>query len=413
MQSPALVLVSEVKVSQVNSVTALPLKPTFTLSHDASTPASLHQLLVQAKPKPPTFVRAAAALQQARINSDRALSPEFTPALSLDKLTLRHNQAVGSQMPTKPLAKKEALALHLSPMRQAQAQLQKEKVLTLQQRIWLGLPEVDPTPRPFVNLEKTQLFSAAIERPAALWCHGIGPEECLPPPYGFGHVVQGEITRKVAFAVDTMCSPFSVISEKMVDKLNLKTREEHITTTLAKSSVTVHSSMVAKFELVIHWNGKRRTFFLEAMVWQTLPADQDIIIGMADALDTGLIAFALPQAWRTSWLGTACFSGDFPQALRKDKSMAMAMHHELIMSEEDEDLIDISERIKLTNAHIITDASTLHATQQYWLSQFPNLNEPIPEKAHEDLPVFDPPFNAAEMQQYSTKNTQKTPRSAL
>jgi hypothetical protein len=440
LQPPVLASIAAVQTSTVNSVRAPSPKLTSALPQDALSPKQQVQEQIKATPRPPTFVRAATALQQSRIKSSNAPSPEFTPALSLDKLLqqsrissdralspeftsapsldkllpLRHNQAADSQTSTKTILKKEAFSLHLSPMRQAQAILHKEKILTVQQRIWLGLPAADSAPRPRspVNLEKTQLFSAAIERPAALWCHGIGPDECLPPPYGFGHLVQGAETRKIAFAVDTMCSPFSVISEKMVNKLNLSTREELITTTLAKSSITVQSSQVAKFELVIHWNGKRRTFFLEAMVWPTLPADQDIIIGMADAIDTGLIAFALPQEWRTSWLGTACFAGDFPKALRADKSMAMAMHHDLIMSEEDEDLIDISERIKLTNAHIITDASTLHATQQYWLSQFPNLNSPIPEKAHPDLPVFDPPFNAEEMQQYSTKNTQKTPRSS-
>lgn len=319
-------------------------------------------------------------------------------------------------------------------MRKAQEILQSDKITEMKARMRLGLPAISPHARPppkvkvdipvafcspFASLsEKTvqQLFSgaAALERPAALWCHPTGAgEESLPPPYGHGHIVQGAQTRKIDFAVDTLCSPFSVISEKIVSKLNLKTREEHITTTLADPKAEpVHSSTVATFELVIHWNGKRRTFFLDAMVWQSLPAQQDVIIGMQDALDTGLIAFALPQAWRTSWLGTACFSGNFPLALRKDKSMAMAMHHDLIMKEEDEDLIDISERIRLTNAHIITDTSTLHNSQQYWLSQFPNLNKPIPEKAHADLPVFDPPFNAAEMQQYSTKNTQKTPRSS-
>jgi hypothetical protein len=70
--------------------------------------------------------------------------------------------------------------------------------------------------------------------------------------------------------------------------------------------------------------------------------------------------------------------------------MAAAAHAEFIMQPEDEDTIDISERINLTKAHIITNASTLHATQRYWLEQFPNLNSPIPREAHPDLPKFDP-----------------------
>jgi hypothetical protein len=296
--------------------------------------------------------------------------------------------------------------------------LQADKIQQMKERMRLGLPAIDSdqTSKPASpKLEDRQIFAAAIERPAALWCHSPpGPgDEFLPPPYGLGHIVQGAVTRKIAFAVDTMCSPFSVVSEHIVNKLNLKTRQEHITTTLADpTSPVIHSSLVATFELVIHWNGKRRTFFIEAMVWPSLPAKQDVIIGMADAIDTGLIAFALPQEWRTSWLGTACFAGDFPKALRKDQSMSMAMHHEFVMKKEDEDLIDITERINLTHSHIITHASTLAASQQYWLGQFPNLNKPIPEKAHPKLPVFDPPFNPAEMQQYSVKNTQKTPRSS-
>jgi hypothetical protein len=337
-------------------------------------------------------------------------------------------------------------SLQISPMRHAQQMLQQTKIDNINERIALGLPATPAATKPQSPIDRQifaaidnineridlglpatpaatkpqspelrQIFAAAFERPAALWSHamtGTG-DDFLPPPYGHGHIVQGSETRKIAFAVDTMCSPFSVVTEHIVNKLNLKTREEHITTTLADpKSPVVHSSHVATLELVIHWNGKRRTFFINAMVWPTLPAKQDLIIGMSDAIDTGLIAFALPQEWRTSWLGTACFSGNFAKALRKDKSMSMAMHHEFVMKEEDEDLIDITERIRLSNSHIITDSSTLEHSQQYWLSQFPNMNKPIPEKAHPDLPVFDPPFNAEEMQQYSSKSTQKTPRSS-
>ncbi len=40
-----------------------------------------------------------------------------------------------------------------------------------------------------------------------------------------------------------------------------------------------------------------------------------------------------------------------PKALQKDQSMSMAIHHEFVMKEEDEDLIDITERINLTGIH--------------------------------------------------------------
>jgi hypothetical protein len=46
-------------------------------------------------------------------------------------------------------------------------------------------------------------------------------------------------------------------------------------------------------ELVVHWNGKRRTMILECMLWEKLPANQDCIVSMPDALDNGLIAFAI------------------------------------------------------------------------------------------------------------------------
>lgn len=131
---------------------------------------------------------------------------------------------------------------------------------------------------------------------------------------------------------------------------------------------------------------------------------------MPDSLDTGLIAFALPHEWRRSWLGTAAFSGKLPAALRQDQSIAMAMHHELVMKEEDEDLIDISQRVALTKAHIVTDITTLSAAQRYWLAQFPSLNETIPENAHPDLPKFNPPFNEKEMDQYQGKPPSRIPR---
>jgi hypothetical protein len=163
-------------------------------------------------------------------------------------------------------------------------------------------------------------------------------------------------------------------------------------------------------EIVVHWNGKRRTFFLDCMVWDKLPANQDVIVSMPDALDTGLIAFALPHEWRRGWLGTAAFSGKLPLALRNDQSMAAALHSELVMDAKDEDLIDISQRISLTEAHIVTDVMSLTAAQQYWLKQFPNLNKTIPAEAHPDLPKFDPPFNEKQMEQYQDRPPSKIPR---
>ena len=254
---------------------------------------------------------------------------------------------------------------------------------------------------------------AAIQRPPALWNHSDAPACCdeLPPPYGIGHAVHKDVTLRCNFAIDTMCRPVSVITKSLVERLGLTTREQRIVTHLAHASAApVHSSTVTTCELVTHWNGKRRTFFIEAMVWDSLPDKQDLIVAMPDALDTGLIAFALPHEWRRSWLGTAAFSGNLPTALRQDQSMAMAMHHELIMKPEDEDLIDISQRIALTKAHIVTDITTLSAAQQYWLSQFPALNETIPADAHPDLPKFNPPFNEQEMEQYQSRPPSKIPR---
>jgi hypothetical protein len=93
-------------------------------------------------------------------------------------------------------------------------------------------------------------------------------------------------------------------------------------------------------------------------------------------------------------------------------SKAAASHAQFIMSPEDEDTIDISARIALTNAHIISDASSLSATQKYWLDQFPNLNLPIPKVAHPGLPKFDPPFNEAMMETYLDKADSKVPRTS-
>jgi hypothetical protein len=148
------------------------------------------------------------------------------------------------------------------------------------------------------------------------------------------------------------------------------------------------------------------------MIWDNPPDGQDMIIAMPDALDTGLIAFALPHEWRRSWLGTACFSNQLPLAIRQDQSMAAAAHAQFIMSPEDEDTIDISARISLTKAHIISDASSLKATQRYWLSQFPNLNLPIPRQAHPDLPKFNPPFKETLMESYLDKADSKVPRTS-
>jgi hypothetical protein len=258
-------------------------------------------------------------------------------------------------------------------------------------------------------------FASMQQRPPAMWNHAGAPsiEEELPPPYGIGHVINKTITHRCRFAIDSMCRPVSAVTKSFVQQLHLQTRQQKIVTSLAHpSSTPIISQLVTTCELVIHWNGKRRTFFIEAMVWDALPDDQDMIISMPDALDTGLIAFALPHEWRRSWLGTAAFSGKLPLALRQDQSMAAAMHNELIMDVKDEDLIDISQRLALTKAHICTDESTLSATQRYWLAEFPELNAPIPEEAHPDLPEFDPPFNTDQMQQYQDKCPSKVPRNS-
>jgi hypothetical protein len=261
-----------------------------------------------------------------------------------------------------------------------------------------------------------------MERPAALWNHFEAQKngDELQPPYGIGHFVkkndkpnQEVETFRCKFAVDTMCRPISVIKESVVQKLNLIRRKQTILTFLADESRTPFTSHeMVTCELVVHWNGKRRTIFVDAMIWDLPPDNQDLIVSMPDALDTGLIAFALPHEWRRSWLGTACFSNQLPLALRRDQSMAAATHAEYIMSPEDEDVIDISERINMTKAHIIADASSLSATQQYWLKQFPKLNLPIPKVAHDDLPKFNPPFNEAMMQTYLDKPDSKVPRTS-
>ncbi len=254
-----------------------------------------------------------------------------------------------------------------------------------------------------------------MERPAALWNHFEAQRngDELPPPYGIGHLIKGQQTIRCAFAIDSMCRPISVIKESTVQELNLTRRKQTVNTTLAaKSATPITSTEMVTCELIVHWNGKRRTTFIDAMIWEDLPDNQDLIVSMPDALDTGLIAFALPHEWRRSWLGTACFTNQLPLALRQDKSMAAAAHAEFIMKPEDEDTIDISERISLTKSHIISNPSSLAATQRYWLEQFPKLNNPIPRQAHPDLPKFDPPFDNSRMETYLDKHDSKVPRTS-
>lgn len=251
-----------------------------------------------------------------------------------------------------------------------------------------------------------------MSRPPALWSHTGAPiiDEELSPPYGIGHVIHKDLTRRCHFAIDSMCRPMSAVTKTLVQHMQYPTRKQRVLTDLAHSSAQpIESTEIATCELIVHWNGKRRTFFVEAMVWDELPEQQDLIISMPDALDTGLVAFILPHEWRRSWLGTAAFSNKMPLALRNDKAMLMAMHHELVMTADDEDLIDITKCLDLTRAHICKDISSLTPSQRYWLSQFPEMNEAIPVNAHPDLPEFDPPFNADQMQQYQDKRPSKVP----
>ena len=212
-----------------------------------------------------------------------------------------------------------------------------------------------------------------------------------------------------------MCRPISVIKKSFVTQMQYTTRFQPVTTTLArKSAGPVHSDEMVTCELVIMWNGRRRTMFIDAMVWDEIPDDEnlDLVVSMTDALDTGMIAFALPHEWRRSWLGTAAFSNNLPLALRNDLSLVASAHAEFVMKPEDEDLIDITERIALTSAHIITDVTSLTAAQRYWLELFPKLNTAIPKEAHPDLPKFNPPFDEAAMKTYQDKNPSKVPRAS-
>ena len=250
-------------------------------------------------------------------------------------------------------------------------------------------------------------------KPPALWNHAETPDlgDELPPPFGIGHAIHKDSTNRCHFAIDTMCRPISAVTSSFVKQMGYIPRPQRVSTSLAHPSAPpVESTAMITCEMVVHWNGKRRTFFLDCMVWDKLPANQDIIVSMPDALDTGLIAFALPHEWRRGWLGTAAFSGKLPLALRNDLSMAAALHSDLVMDEKDEDLIDISQRISLTEAHIVTDVMSLTAAQRYWLKQFPNLNKTIPAEAHPDLPKFDPPFNEKQMEQYQDRPPSKIPR---
>ena len=277
-----------------------------------------------------------------------------------------------------------------------------------------------------LDVESDAMFAAAMERPPAFWNHATSNAEhdALAPPYGFGHlygpefipapdseIPKKENTKRCKFAVDTMCSPISVISSAMVSELNLKTRTKSVTTSLADKKSKIVSSLIAEFDLMIYWNAKRRSFKLEAMVWDNLPANQDLIIGMPDALSTGLIAFALPHEWRKSWLGTACFEHKLGPALKLDKSQSESQHFEFIMSKEDEELIDIGHILE--NPHICKDLDTLSDAARYWLSIFPNLNLPIPETAHPDLPKFDPPFDPAFLETYNNRKEIKIPRPSV
>ena len=297
-----------------------------------------------------------------------------------------------------------------------------------------------------LNDENNAHFAAAMERPPAFWNHATSNAEhdALPPPYGFGQIFGPPIkipplppvhnvkwddhvtnsgfhqnqkkettsnSFRCKFAVDTMCSPYSVISADTVKRLNLKTRTKTVTTSLADPESKITSSQIAEFELMIYWNAKRRTFKFEAMVWGQLPANQDLIIGMPDALSTGMIAFALPHEWRKSWLGTACFSPLFAQALAADSKQAEAQHFDLIMSQEDEELIDIGHILE--NPHICNDVDSLSPAAKYWLNLFPNLNKPIPIVAHQDLPKFDPPYDKSCLETYDTRKIIKVPKPSI
>ena len=139
---------------------------------------------------------------------------------------------------------------------------------------------------PFVDLAKVDpapllaTFAAAnVHRPPALSNHitALFDTDELPPPYGIGHAVNKTTTHRCRFSIDSMCKPISVIKKSFVTQMQYKTRYQPVTTTLArKSAGPVHSDEMVTCELVIMWNGRRRTMFIDAMVWDEIPDNENL-----------------------------------------------------------------------------------------------------------------------------------------
>jgi ribosomal protein L21E len=238
--------------------------------------------------------------------------------------------------------------------------------------------------------------------------------DLLEPPLGCGFILRSchppsksDSNRQIIFAVDSRCQSNSVIKTSLVKKLKLEVTKcaPIISSTASCEKITCTQTCTFTLGIFIHhqWN----YFCITAMVWPDLC--DELIICNTFALSSNLIRFVLPQEERISIIGRPAitdprFCSDFEGPLRQDDDDTQQSFWDEVMSEKDENLIDLAAPL-MFNAGI--RFSDLSKENQDWARLFPNFLLPFPEHAHPDIPEFDAHILMDKVASYSSSMQQK------
>jgi hypothetical protein len=238
--------------------------------------------------------------------------------------------------------------------------------------------------------------------------------DLLDPPLGCGFILHSPVpptksdsNRRIIFAVDSRCESNSVIKTSLVKRLKLPVTKcaPIISSTATCEQITC--TQTCTFTLGIFINHQWNYFEITAMVWPELC--DDLIICNSFALSSNLIRFVLPQRERLDIIGRPSLSvphstPDYQSLLRQDDENIQQSFWDEVMSEDDENLIDLAAPLMFNAGIRFCDLSK---ENQEWARLFPNFLLPFPEHSHPDIPEFDAHILMDKVASYSSSIQQK------
>ena len=169
------------------------------------------------------------------------------------------------------------------------------------------------------------------------------PHDALPPTYFAAHLLadnanplQPEVGVSLIAKVDSGCSPFSIISDALVEQAQLVV-ERHPTRLRVANRDLMESEYMVTFILRVVILDHPRLFTIHAVVWPAAKTIEPLLIGQPDALRTGLTVFVHDNTMRQAMLGQqALFAHLMTDALPEVPAVVATINS----AEEDQDLLE-------------------------------------------------------------------------